>query len=130
MLTKLNRPRSRALRSVAVLWLGLWSIHSHCQVEVVQYAKVFRAHRLAATILDYDEKPVANVHVQVCAPDWKNCGETATTNPNGEFSIPSLTAKRLYYLRLSAPGFNPLEVKIRTSRFGKDNLVLHMYVAT
>jgi hypothetical protein len=96
----------------------------------VQYSKVFSANRVAATVLAGDEHPIADVRVQLCAPDWKNCAQTTTTDASGEFSFPSITAKKLYYLRLLAPGFDPLEVKIRTSRFGRDRLVLHMVVAT
>jgi Carboxypeptidase regulatory-like domain len=102
-----------------------------CQgVSTIQYAKPFVVQQLAGTVIDTAESPIANARVEVCEAHWRNCTKSTVTNRRGEFSFSALKKAQLFYLRLSSPGFNPLEVKVKINRRAKRKLALHMTVAT
>ncbi len=123
----MNSPRKPI--HVVLICLALLANKAIGLVETIQVEKPFAARQVAGTVVDTTAFPIENVLVQICDLHWSRCTATAITKTNGEFSFPSLTQKQLYYLRLSARGFNPLEVKIRTRHFGDREVKLQMSVA-
>lgn len=129
MLFGLLPVKIKASMYVCAMCFVLLPAGAYCQNSIIQYEKVFKAQSLTGKVQDGAGSSIRNVLVQVCDKHWDNCSTSTNTNEVGEFSFPSVTKKQLYYLRLSAPLFNPLEVKVKTGHAGKE-LVLQMQVAT
>lgn len=115
---------------IGAVCLVLLTAPAFCQYQVVRYEKPFRIRRLAGTVVDRLGHPIEDVRVQVCAEHWTDCETSTSTDTDGKFSFPSLSGKRLYYLRLTIRNFDPLEVKVKVSHFGKKTAILQMVVAT
>lgn len=99
-------------------------------LETVQYSRVFSARHLAGVAMDWSGATIANVKVEICKAHWADCFVSTMTKVGGEFSFPSERGAAIYYLRLSCPGFDPLEVKVRLRTFAPKQLKLRMNVAT
>ena len=119
----------KALICVSVMCLALLPTRTYGQAQTVQYEKVFKAKRLTGKVLDPAGNSIRDVFVQVCDKHWTNCSTSTNTNEDGNFSFSSFTEKRLYHMRLSSPGLNPLEVRVKTGHAGKE-LILRMEIAT
>ena len=119
----------KASMFVGVMSLALLPTRTYGQAQTVQYEEVFKAEILAGRVLDQAGSTIGGVRVQVCGKHWINCSTSTNTNQDGSFSFPAVTEKRLYHLRLTSPGFNPLEVSVKTGYAGKE-LILKMQIAT
>lgn len=69
------------------------------------------------------------VTVEVCSPDWKKVLASTKTDDNGYFSLEKPPGK-LFHLRFSSPGVNPLHVKVRLDKHATQDLTIHLIVAT
>lgn len=70
------------------------------------------------------------VTVELCSDDWKKVLASTKTDDNGYFSFEKPPGK-LFHLRFSSPGVNPLQVKARLSKHAaKDELSVHLSIAT
>lgn len=70
------------------------------------------------------------VTVELCSPDWKKVLASTKTDDNGYFSLEKPPGK-LFHLRFSSPGVNPLQVKVRLSKHAaQDDLSIHLSIAT
>jgi hypothetical protein len=69
------------------------------------------------------------VTVELCSPDWKTVLASAKTDDNGYFSLEKPPGK-LFHLRFSSPGVNPLQVKVRLSKHAAQDLSIHLSIAT
>jgi hypothetical protein len=101
-------------------------------VSTVQYAQPFRAQTLAGTVLaGLMGTPVKDVLVEECTPGWKVVESQTKTDDAGHFSLPGPARTQLYYLRLSANGFNTTLIKVRVSSKAHDKkLSLKIEVST
>lgn len=61
------------------------------------------------------------VTVELCSPDWKKVLTSTKTDDNGYFSLEKFPGK-LFQLRFSSPGVNPLQVKVRLSKHAAQDL--------
>lgn len=119
----------RCIKLLAVIAL-LPTLANAQGISTVQYVKVFTARHLIGIVLDQKNNPIPKVKVELCNNNWKDCEASTATNKDGDFSIPAMTEKKIYFLRLSADGFNPTEIKVRTRLFAKKNFKVRMIVAT
>jgi hypothetical protein len=69
------------------------------------------------------------VTVELCSPDWKTVLASAKSDDAGYFSLEKPPGK-LFNLRFSAPGVNPLQVKVRLSKHATHDLSIHLSIAT
>lgn len=100
-------------------------------VSIVQYAQPFKAQTLAGTVFAGLGTPAKDVLVEECAPGWKVVESKTKTDEAGHFSFPGLARTRLYYLRLSANGFNTTLAKVRiVSGAHEKELSLRIVIAT
>ena len=99
-------------------------------LETIEYAKTFSVRHLAGVVRDLRGAVVSNVKVEVCNVGWSDCFATTTTGPNGAFFFPNPPSQKLYYVRMSADGFDPLRMKVRLRAFGHKRLAVKTYVAT
>jgi hypothetical protein len=57
--------------------------------------------------------PIPKALVQELSPDWKTVLRTSSTDAKGRFSLASARGRKIYFLQISAPGFDPLRVRIQ-----------------
>jgi hypothetical protein len=120
---------SRFLTLSATIALLCFAMRTDAQYEIVELADVKLAKSLSATVQDPAGYPLPRVLVQEFAKDWKTELRTSTTDARGHFSL-STTGRKIYYVQLSAPGFDPLRVRIQVDRKRGANLELKLTIAT
>jgi Carboxypeptidase regulatory-like domain len=100
------------------------------QHQIVELADVQLAKFLSAVVQDHQGSPLTNVLVQELSPDWKTVWRTSTTNNHGRFSLATVQRRKIYYLQLSTPGFDPLRVRVQVDRKRGASLKLRLMIAT
>jgi hypothetical protein len=75
-------------------------------------------------------EPLSGVNVELCSSDWKAVLSTTTTDKNGYFSLEKPATGKLFYIRLSAPGMNPYQLRVRIKMQAALELTIHLSVAT
>jgi hypothetical protein len=74
--------------------------------------------------------PATGVTVELCSSDWRTVLASTKTDQNGYFSLKQPPAGKLFYIRLSAPGVNPYQLRVRIKKHGVKGLDIHLNVAT
>ena len=95
---------------------------------VVELARIQTARSLAGIIVDPTGAPVGDTTVELCAVEWKDCTVKATAGPDGRFAIVPQQREKIYYLRFSRGGFDPLEFKVHVSRLALKRLRVKLHV--
>jgi hypothetical protein len=76
------------------------------------------------------EVPASDVRVELCRPGWKHAIASTKTDHKGHFTLERVTKSDLYYLRLSAPGMDIYQLRVRIDRHSGQELLIHLSVAT
>jgi hypothetical protein len=118
------------LVAVAVFSVTLCTASANAQYVTVILERVQTARSLAGEVVDPEGGAIANATVELCSPEWKDCHTAATARPDGRFAIIPKQQRKLYYLRFSARGFDPLEIKAKVSRSSRKSLKVKLVVAT
>jgi hypothetical protein len=100
------------------------------QYQIIELSEVQWGKTLSATVRDESNSPMGKALVQEFSPDWKTVLRTSVTGPDGRFSLPPVKAEKIYYLQISAPGFDPLRLRMRVDPKGGVHLIIKMHVAT
>jgi Carboxypeptidase regulatory-like domain len=121
----------RLLKAIAMTALLLCpSSRISAQAETVEIVRVQLADSLSGLVRDPAGAPVPKVIVQESSPDWKRPLRSTQTDPHGVFSLTPVHGRRVYYLQLSARGFNPLRVRVQVDPKRGGKLRLKLYLAT
>ena len=70
------------------------------------------------------------ITVELCSPDWQTVLASTKTDKNGYFSLRKPKLGDLFYLRLSASGVNPYQLRVRIKKHGAKELNIHLSNAT
>jgi hypothetical protein len=100
---------------------------------VVEIDKVQVVHAISGIVRDPSGTPVSGATVSEISPDRKTVIQSTTTDQRGSFVIVPTAKKKVYDLRISfdkSPGFNPLIVHVRVSKWTKKLLDLKLYIST
>jgi hypothetical protein len=54
---------------------------------------------------------------------------SANTDDHGYFSLAKPAVGKLFYIRLSAPGINPYQLRVRIKKNGPPELIIHLSIA-
>ena len=76
------------------------------------------------------EEPAGGVTVEICSSDWKTVLASTKTNKDGYFSFQKPPAAKLFYIRLSAPGMDFYELRVRIKKQAAKELTIHLGIAT
>ena len=118
---------------VFAVFLGAASSPALAGVEIVEIEKIQVVRAISGVVRDPSGAPVPGATVTEVSPDWKTDIQSTTTNADGTFSIVPRDRKKVYHLRISfdtSPGFNPLIVHVRLSRWTKKKLTLMLELST
>lgn len=86
------------------------------QNQMIEIANLQLANSVSATVQQQAGHPVPRVTVEEYDAGWKQPLRSAVSEGTGKFSFAPVTGRKIYYLQLSSPEFNPLRVRIRVVR--------------
>jgi hypothetical protein len=124
-------------------------------LEEITVEKPFVARNLSGVVVDPSGSPISGVVVEQCDASFvqsevyngqgqsagkvlvPDCNRepghaiTITTNDaNGRFGFPNVKSGRVYYLHLSGPGFDPMQVTVKLRFFARAGVRIQLRVAT
>jgi hypothetical protein len=76
------------------------------------------------------EYPANGVAVELCSSDWKTVLASTKTDEKGYFSLERPTTGKLLYVRVSGPGMDIYELRVRINKRATEDLTIHLSVAT
>jgi len=100
------------------------------QYQVIELAEVQAGKFLGATIQDPTGAPVRGAIVQEFSSDWKTMLRSASTDAEGKFSFAPVPGRRVYFIQISAPNFDPLRFRLKVDANHGVSLKLKLTVAT
>jgi hypothetical protein len=108
----------------------LFAVHGYAQATLVVQQKVSISQALAGHVnVGIAHEPAKGVTVELCSPDWQTVIASAKTDDHGYFSLEKPATGKLFYLRLSAPGINPYQLRVRIQKRGPPELTIHLSIA-
>jgi hypothetical protein len=74
--------------------------------------------------------PANGVTVELCSSNWKTVLASTKTDEKGYFSLKRPATGKLFYVRLSAPGMDIYQLRVRIKKHAARELTIHLSVAT
>jgi hypothetical protein len=122
------RISNRVSLLVLLLFLTVGSAYPTSRV-VQQQVSVSRSLTGNVLVRGTDE-PAGGATVEVCSPDWQTVLASTKTDEQGHFSLEQPAAGKLFYIRVSAPGMDIYELRVRINKRAKQDLTIHLSIAT
>jgi len=118
-------------RFVLLALVLLFALGTGYATELVTQKEISVSHALAGHALVWGtDEPVSGATVELYSSDWKTVLTSTKTDEKGHFSLkPSATGK-LFYIRVSAPGMDIYELRVRIDKHATQELTIHLSVAT
>jgi hypothetical protein len=122
------KTRKRLLTSGIILFLSVGTGHS--TMTVVQ--KQMSVSRTLAGHVEIGETnvPAIGVTVELCSSNWKTVLASTKTDEKGYFLLEKAAPRKLFYIRLSAPGLNIYQLRVRIEKRAAPELTIHLSNAT
>jgi len=99
--------------------------------ERVMQKKISVSRALAGHVLVRGtDEPASGVTVELCSSDWKTVITSTKTDEKGHFSLERPATGKLFYIRVSAPGMDIYELRVRIDKHATQELTIHLSVAT
>ena len=76
------------------------------------------------------DEPAGGVTVELCSSDWKTVLASTKTDEKGHFSLEPPATGKLFYIRVSAPGMDIYELRVRIKKQAAQELTIRLSVAT
>lgn len=99
-------------------------------VDTVEIQKIQVVRSVSGIVTDPSGAPITGAVVAELGADGKTVLRTVETDKAGHFNLRQRPSQRIYSLRISMNGFDPLIVHLKTSRWTKRVLRVHLVVAT
>ncbi len=115
--------------AITVVVIGLVS-GAVAGVETVEMQKVQVVRSVSGVVNDPAGVPIEGAVVAELVGDGGRVVRTVQTDENGYFSLPPERNQRIYLIRISRNGFNPLIVHVKTTRWTKKTLKLRLEIGT
>jgi hypothetical protein len=112
-----------------VLLFCLWPFGLHAGVETVEIPRIQFSRSLSAIVTMPGGSPLPGAKVEEFSCNWKTALRTVQTDAGGTFSLAPVKGRKLYYIQVSAPGFNPLRFRLKRRMYAKP-LKLQMELST
>lgn len=102
----------------------------HSTTLVVQ-KEISVSRALTGRVLVAGTDELANgVTVELCSAGWKTVFKSTKTDEKGHFELEQAPTGKLFYLRVSAPGMDIYELRVRITKRAAQELTIHLSVAT
>jgi hypothetical protein len=99
--------------------------------ELVVQKEISVVRTLAGHVLvQGTNEPVPGVTVELRNSNWKTVLTSTKTDENGYFSLEKPATGKLFYIRLSAPGMDPYQLRVRIKMQAARELIIRLSVAT
>ena len=99
--------------------------------ELVIQKEISVSHALAGHALVWGtDEPVSGATVELYSSDWKTVLASTKTDEQGHFSLEQPTTGKLFYVRVSAPGMDSYELRVRIKKQVAQELTIHLSIAT
>ena len=121
---------NRLFRVIALVALIGFPTRIEAQYALIELADIQLAKSLGATIQDATAAPVPKAAVQEFSADWKTVLRSGSTDNHGRFSFTPAPGRKIYFIQISAPGFDPLRFRLQVDTKRGTNLKLKLTVAT
>lgn len=97
----------------------------------VMQEKVSVSRALAGHVLVRGtDEPARGVTVELCSPDWQTVLASTKTDEQGYFSLEQPATGKLFFIRVSAPGMDIYELRVRINKHATEALTIRLSVAT
>jgi len=100
------------------------------QYQTIELGDVQSAKSLSAVVQYPNGDPIPNALLEEVSPDWKTVLRTSTTDTDGKFSLVTVKGRKIYFLQISAYGFDTLRVRVRVDPKRGTDLKLKLEIAT
>ena len=98
---------------------------------LVVQKKISVSRALAGQVLvKGTDEPADGVTVELRSSDWKDVLASTKTDAKGHFSLETPKTGKLFYIRVSAPGMDIYELRVRINKHATPELAIHLSVAT
>jgi|SRR6267154_6773460 len=121
---------NRLIKLVVFVGLLCFPMRIEAQYQLIELADVQLAKSLSATIQAPTGAPVMKAVVQEFSADWKNVLRLGSTDTHGRFSFAPAQGRTIYFIQISAPGFDPLRFRLHVDTKRGERLKLKLTVAT
>jgi len=118
-------------RFVMLALVLLLAVGTGYSTERVMQKKISVSRALAGHVLVRGtDEPASGVTVELCSSDWKTVITSTKTDEKGHFSLERPATGELFYIRVSAPGMDIYELRVRIDKHATQELTIHLSVAT
>ncbi len=118
-------------RFVLLALILLLTVGTGYPTVLVRQEKISVSRALAGHVLIRGTgEPASGVTVDICSSDWKTVLTSTKTDENGHFSLERPATVKLFYIRVSAPGMDIYELRVRIDKHATQELTIHLSVAT
>jgi 5-hydroxyisourate hydrolase-like protein (transthyretin family) len=126
---RVGHPATRLLVfAMSVFFLSVGTGHA---TELVVQRTISASRALAGHVLvGGTNAPAGGVMVELCSSDWKTVLASTKTDEKGRFSLQKPASGKLFYVRVSAPGMDIYELRVRIDKHAADDMTIHLSVAT
>lgn len=76
------------------------------------------------------DEPASGVSVELCSSKWKTVLTFTKTDEKGHFLVEQPATGKLFCIRVSAPGMNIYELRVRINKHATRELTIHLSIAT
>ena len=121
---------NRLFKLAAIVALLSFPMRIPAQYQLVELADVQLAKSLGATIQDTSGAPIPEALVQEFSADWKTVLRSKLTGTDGRFSFTPTQGRKIYFIQISAPGFNLLRFRLQVDGKRGTSLILKLTTAT
>ena|SRR5271165_3791535 len=121
---------NRLFTLAATVALLCFPLSIEAQYQVIELADVQLAKSPAATIQDPTGAPIPKALVQEFSADWKTELRSSSTDTDGRFWFTPVHGRKVYFIQISAPGFDPLRLRIHVDAKRGASLKIKLTVAT
>ncbi len=121
---------NRLFKLAAIVALLCLPMIIAAQYQLIELADVKLAKSVGATVQDATGSPIPKALVQEFSADWKTVLRSSSTDTHGRFSFARVQGRKIYFIQISAPGFDPLRFRLQVDAKRGTSLKLKLTIAT
>jgi hypothetical protein len=120
-----------SMRLVLLILFVFLAVRPGHSTERVVQEEISISRALAGHVLvPGTDEPADGVTVELFSPDWKKVLTSTKTDKRGYFSLEQPKTGKLFYIRVSAPGMDIYELRVRIKKQAAQELTIRLPVAT